>query len=45
MDNYKCYTMYWENVDYTISLGVVETYENYEEYDVVLDYFSVSDFT
>ncbi|WP_443713753.1 RNA polymerase sigma factor [Ruminococcus sp.] len=45
MDNYKCYTMYWENVDYTISLGVVETYSNYEEYDVVLDYFSVSDFT
>lgn len=45
MDDYKCYTMYWENVDYTISLGVVETYENYEEYDVVLDYFSVSDFT
>lgn len=45
MDDYKCYTMYWENVDYTISLGVVETYSNYEEYDVVLDYFSVSDFT
>lgn len=45
MDNYKCYKMYWENVDYTISLGVVETYRNYEEYDVVLDYFSVSDFT
>lgn len=45
MENYKCYTMYWENVDYTISLGVVETYSNYEEYDVVLDYFSVSDFT
>ena len=45
MDNYKCYKMYWENVDYTISLGVVETYSNYEEYDVVLDYFSVSDFT
>ena len=45
MDNYKCYEMYWENVDYTISLGVVETYSNYEEYDVVLDYFSVSDFT
>ena len=34
-----------KNVDYTISLGVVETYSNYEEYDVVLDYFSVSDFT
>lgn len=45
MDDYKCYTMYWENVDYTISLTVVETYSNYEEYDVVLDYFSVSDFT
>lgn len=45
MDNYKCYTMYWENVDYTISLTVVETYSNYEEYDVVLDDFSVSDFT
>lgn len=45
MDNYKCYTMYWENVDYTISLTVVETYNNYEEYDVVLDDFSVSDFT
>lgn len=45
MDDYKCYTMYWENVDYTISLGVVETYSNYEEYDVVLDYFSASDFT
>lgn len=45
MDNYKCYKMYWENVDYTISLGVVETYINYEEYDVVLNYFSVSDFT
>lgn len=45
MDDYKCYTMYWENVDYTVSLGVVETYSNYEEYDVVLDYFSVSDFT
>lgn len=45
MDDYKCYTMYWENVDYTISLTVVETYSNYEEYDVVLDYFSASDFT
>lgn len=45
MDDYKCYTMYWENVDYTISLTVVETYSNYEEYDVVLDDFSVSDFT
>lgn len=45
LDGYKGYTMYWENVDYTISLGVVETYSNYEEYDVVLDYFSVSDFT
>lgn len=45
MENYKCYTMYWENVDYTISLTVVETYSNYEEYDVVLDDFSVSDFT
>lgn len=45
MDDYKCYTMYWENVDYTISLTVVETYNNYEEYDVVLDDFSVSDFT
>lgn len=45
MDDYKCYTMYWENVDYTVSLGVVETYSNYEEYDVVLDYFSASDFT
>lgn len=45
MDDYKCYTMYWENVDYTISLGVVETYSNYEEYDVVLDYFSAFDFT
>lgn len=45
LDGYKDYTMYWENVDYTISLGVVETYSNYEEYDVVLDYFSVSDFT
>jgi RNA polymerase sigma factor (sigma-70 family) len=45
LDGYKGYTMYWENVDYTISLGVVETYSNYEEYDVVLDYFSASDFT
>ena len=45
MDDYKCYTMYWENVDYTVSLTVVETYSNYEEYDVVLDDFSVSDFT
>ena len=45
MDDYKCYTMYWENVDYTISLTVVETYSNYEEYDVVLDDFSVFDFT
>lgn len=45
LDGYKGYTMYWENVDYTISLGVVETYSNYEEYDVVLDDFSVSDFT
>lgn len=45
MDDYKCYTMYWENVDYTISLTVVETYSNYEEHDVVLDDFSVSDFT
>lgn len=45
LDGYKGYTMYWENVDYTVSLGVVETYSNYEEYDVVLDYFSVSDFT
>lgn len=45
MDDYKCYTMYWENVDYTISLTVVETYSNYEEYDVELDDFSVSDFT
>lgn len=45
MDDYKCYTMYWENVDYTISLTVVETYSNYEEYDIVLDDFSVSDFT
>lgn len=45
MDDYKCYTMYWENVDYTISLTMVETYSNYEEYDVVLDDFSVSDFT
>lgn len=45
MDDYKCYTMYWENVDYTISLTVVETYSNYEEYDVVFDDFSVSDFT
>lgn len=45
MDDYKCYTMYWENVDYTISLTVVETYSNYEEYDVVLDDFLVSDFT
>ncbi len=45
MDDYKCYTMYWENVDYTISLTVVETYSNYEEYDVVLDYFSAFDFT
>lgn len=45
MDDYKCYTMYWENVDYTISLTVVETYSNYEEYDVVLDDFSDSDFT
>lgn len=45
LDDYKGYTMYWENVDYTISLGVVETYSNYEEYDVVLDYFSASDFT
>lgn len=45
MDDYKCYTMYWEDVDYTISLTVVETYSNYEEYDVVLDDFSVSDFT
>ena len=45
MDDYKCYTMYWENVDYTISLTVVEKYSNYEEYDVVLDDFSVSDFT
>lgn len=45
LDDYKGYTMYWENVDYTISLGVVETYRNYEEYDVVLDYFSASDFT
>ena len=45
MDDYKCYTMYWENVDYTISLTVVDTYSNYEEYDVVLDDFSVSDFT
>lgn len=45
MDDYKCYTMYWENVDYTISLTVVETYSNYEEYHVVLDDFSVSDFT
>lgn len=45
MNDYKCYTMYWENVDYTISLTVVETYSNYEEYDVVLDDFSVSDFT
>lgn len=45
MDDYKCYTMYWENVDYTISLTVVETYSNYEEYGVVLDDFSVSDFT
>lgn len=45
LDGYKGYTMYWENVDYTISLTVVETYSNYEEYDVVLDYFSVSDFT
>lgn len=45
MDNYKCYTMYWENVDYTISLTVVETYSNYEEYDVVLDDFSAYDFT
>lgn len=45
MDDYKCCTMYWENVDYTISLTVVETYSNYEEYDVVLDDFSVSDFT
>lgn len=44
-DSYKGYTMYWENVDYTISLSVVETYSNYEEYDVVLDYFSASDFT
>lgn len=45
MDDYKCYTMYWENVDYTISLTVMETYSNYEEYDVVLDYFSAFDFT
>ena len=45
LDGYKGYTMYWENVDYTISLGVVETYSNYEEYDVVLDYFSAYDFT
>lgn len=45
LDGYKGYTMYWENVDYTISLGVVETYSNYEEYDVVLDYFSAFDFT
>lgn len=45
LDGYKGYTMYWENVDYTISLGVVETYGNYEEYDVVLDYFSAFDFT
>lgn len=45
LDGYKGYTMYWENVDYTISLTVVETYSNYEEYDVVLDDFSVSDFT
>ena len=45
LDGYKGYTMYWENVDYTVSLGVVETYSNYEEYDVVLDYFSASDFT
>lgn len=45
LDGYKGYTMYWENVDYTISLGVVETYSNYEEYDIVLDYFSASDFT